>query len=103
MRWLANRYGKQRERTKYKSSDRQTKWARWPQHINAPTKADMRRFTALYDPRKDYLTTYELGSGIRMIAHPTHVWYFDGIHSTCFAGLVFPDGTEWWPLHATND
>ncbi len=102
MRWLANHYGKQKERMKFKSSDRQTKWQRWPQHIAAPTKTDMRTFNALYKTIDVLGTMYHLGGGAKIIVHATFVWYNDGTHYMCFAGVLFPDGTEWWPLHDTE-
>ncbi len=108
MRWLANHYGKQKEMMKWKASDRQSKWQRWPQHLTAPTKADARVFDAHYAhdlhhgvEAKDLV--YNLGTNIQVIPRATHVFYYDGAHSLTFSGILFPDGTEWWPLHASND
>ncbi len=52
---------------------------------------------------RDYGRVYTLGGATRIIIHPTYVWYFDGEHSVCFAGVLFPDGTEWWPVHDASN
>lgn len=39
------------------------------------------------------------GGKIRIIFHPTFVWYYDGDDSLTFVAILFPDGTEWWPFN----
>lgn len=99
-RWLANHYGKQREQIRYKPSDRYTQWVRWPTHITAPVKADM----AYLDSLECAIgVVYSPGGNIRVVYHPSFMWYYDGDHSVAVACILFPDGSEWWPLHATSD
>ena len=101
-RWLLNRYSKQKELTRYKPSDYYEQWVMWPKHLTAPTKADMRFIERTIQSYEDEEISFigkvmTPGGNIRIIYHPTFVWYFDGSNSITFTAILFPDGTEWRP------
>lgn len=92
MRWLQNRFGKQRDSLLFKPSDQREQWTKWPKHLTAPTKQDMNYLDRLDPPIGRAVSP---GGRIRIIRHPEFVWYYDAGHSTTFSQLLFKDGTEW--------
>lgn len=68
--------------------------------ITAPVKADTGYLDSLaIHPGK----VYSLGGNIRVIYRASYLQYFAGEHTVCIAGILFPDGSEWWPLHVSSD
>jgi len=81
--------------TRYKPNDKYTQWVKWPQHITAPTVADM-----IYVEDVENIPVgvcLKLNNSISLVYHPTFVWYHDGANSITFTAILFPDGTEWVP------
>ena len=93
MRWLLNRFGKQKETLLYKQTDR---WIRWPKHITAPTQWDMRCIDACVFLDGDSI---HLSTSLQVIWHADYIEYREGVQELCFNRLLFKDGTEWkqWP------
>lgn len=95
MRWLLNRYCKQRDLTRYLPTEQYTQWVRWPKHMTALTKLDAKYIDGA--PHFVGMVIYP-GGGVRMIFHPGYFWYYDGEHAITFHAILFPDGTEWRPF-----
>ena len=93
MRWLLNRFGKQKDNLLYKLTDR---WIQWPKHVTAPIKWDMRLLDkcALLDGEEVWLS-----DSILVIWHADYIEYREGMMMVFFNRLLFADGTEWiqWP------
>jgi len=95
-RWLQNRFGKQRELTRYKFR-KNYDFAPWPLHIFAPTKGDIEYLKKKF---ADGVIGKSVSPGgrLRVVIHYDFIWYFDSEHSISFTDIILPDGTEWSPF-----